>query len=91
MLEVAHMGLHVALMTAPDQMRAAFEMVTEAPARIMGLDFGIEPGRRGSLVVLDAPDPIEAIRLRPARLAVVSDGRVVARTAPALTTVTAGF
>jgi len=91
MLEVAHMGLHVALMTAPDQMRAAFGMVTEAPARIMGLDFGIAPGRRGSLVVLDAPDPVEAIRLRPARLAVVSDGRVVARTEPARCEVTAGF
>jgi cytosine deaminase len=91
MLEVAHMGLHVALMTAPDQMRAAFGMVTEAPARIMGLDFGIEPGRRGSLVVLDAPDPVEAIRLRPARLAVVSDGRVVARTEPARCEVTAAF
>ncbi|MCX7646464.1 MAG: cytosine deaminase [Rhodobacteraceae bacterium] len=91
MLEVAHMGLHVALMTAPEQMRAAFAMVTEAPARIMGLDFGIEPGRRGSLVVLDAPDPIEALRLRPARLAVISDGRVVARSVPARTEVTAGF
>ncbi|MBY6114551.1 amidohydrolase family protein [Mameliella alba] len=91
MLEVAHMGLHVGLMTAPDQMRAGFGMVTESPARIMGLDFGLTPGARGSLVVLDAPDPIEALRLRPARLAVVSNGRVVARTVPARTEVLAEF
>ena len=91
MLEVAHMGLHVALMTAPEQMRAAFAMVTETPAEIMGLDFGLAPGKRASLVVLDAPDPVEAIRLRPARLCVVSNGRVVARTDPARTTLAAGI
>lgn len=91
MLDVAHMGLHVALMTAPDQMRAAFGMVTETPAQIMGLDFGLAPGNRGSLVILDAPDPIEALRLRPARLCVVSNGRVVSRTAPESTTFAGAF
>ena len=82
MLDVAHMGLHVALMTAPDAMRTAFEMVTRTPAEIMGLDFGLEVGKRGSLVILDAGDPIDALRLRPARLVVISKGRVVSRTAP---------
>ena len=83
MLEVAHMGLHLAHMTSPDDMRTAFEMVTLTPAGIMGLDFGLEVGRRASLIVLDAADPIEALRLRPARLAVISNGRVVSRTEPA--------
>ncbi|MEQ5872438.1 amidohydrolase family protein [Sagittula sp. NFXS13] len=83
MLDVAHMGLHVGLMTAPDEMRTAFEMVTRTPAEILGLDFGLAKGKRASLVVLDAPDPIEALRLRPARLAVVSNGKVVSRTEPA--------
>jgi len=87
MLDVAHMGLHVAMMTAPAQMRRCFTMVTESPAQIMGLDFGLRPGARGSLVVLDCPDPVEALRLRPARLAVVSDGRVVARGQPRVTQV----
>ena len=91
MLDVAHMGLHVALMTAPDQMRTAFDMVTASPATIMGLDLGLAPGKRGSLVVLDAADPIEALRLRPTRLAVVSNGRIVARTEPARTALSAGF
>ena len=91
MLDVAHMGLHVALMTSPEQMRTAYEMVTTEPAQIMGLNFGIEPGKRGSLVIMDAPDPIEALRLRPARLCVVSDGKVVARTAPQTCTLSTGF
>ncbi len=85
MLDVAHMGLHVALMTGTDQMRRAFQMVTEAPAQVMGLNFGLHPGARGSLVVYDCATPIDALRLRPARTVVVSDGAVVARTAPAVT------
>ncbi|MBR9842163.1 MAG: amidohydrolase family protein [Rhodobacteraceae bacterium] len=89
MLDVAHMGLHVAHMTSPDDMRAAYDMVTETPAHILGLDYGLKKGGRASLVVLDAPDPIEALRLRPARLHVVSNGRVVAQTVPASTTVLA--
>ncbi|MNC83023.1 cytosine deaminase [compost metagenome] len=35
-------------------------------------------------MLLQARDPIEAIRLRATRLAVVRGGRIVARTAPAV-------
>ena len=85
MLDVAFMGLHVGQFTSPEEMRSCFEMVTASSARIMGLDYGLAPGKAASLVVLDAPDPVEAIRTRPARLAVVSKGKVVARTVPAET------
>ena len=78
MLDVAFMGLHVAQMTSPEDMRACFAMVTEENARIMGLaDYGLRVGARASLVILDAGDPVEALRLRPDRLAVVSRGRIV--------------
>lgn len=87
MLDVAHMGLHIAQMTGTDQMYRSFQMVTEAPAQIMGLNFGLQKGARGSLIVLDCATPIEALRLRPARLSVVSDGVEVARTEPARTAV----
>ena len=80
MLDVAFMGLHVAQMTSPADMRRCFDMVTTETAKIMGFDdYGLEKGKRASLVVLDAGDPIEAIRLRPERLLVVSKGNVVAR------------
>ena len=80
MLDVAFMGLHVAQMSSPADMRRCFDLVTLESAAIMGLaDYGLEVGARGSLVILAASDPIEAIRLRAERLCVVSRGRVVAR------------
>jgi len=82
MLDVAFMGLHVAQMTHPAEMATCFDMVTEGNARILNLDgYGLRPRAQASLVVLDAGNPTEALRLRPARLAVVSKGKVIARTA----------
>jgi cytosine deaminase len=79
MLDVAFMGLHVAQMTHPAEMARCFTMVTECNAAIMGLqNYGLKVGDQASLVVLDASSPIEALRLRPDRLVVVSKGRVVA-------------
>lgn len=80
MLDVAFMGLHVAQMTSPDDMRRCFDMVTTENAAIMGLEgYGLEVGNVASLVILDAGNPIEALRLRPDRLCVVSKGKVVSR------------
>ncbi|MEX2518633.1 MAG: amidohydrolase family protein, partial [Paracoccaceae bacterium] len=82
MLDVAFMGLHVAQMSQPDEMRQCFRMVTEENAKIIGLEgYGLRIGATASLVVLDAGDPIEALRLRPDRLLVVSRGKVVSRKA----------
>ncbi len=80
MLDVAFMGLHVAQMSHPDEMARCFTMVTETNAQITGAeDYGLKVGAQASLVVLDASNPTEAVRLRPARLAVVSKGRVISR------------
>lgn len=82
MLDVAFMGLHVAQMTHPAEMARCFAMVTEENARIMNLQgYGLRPGCRASLVVLDAGHPVEALRLRPDRLFVVSRGKVIAERA----------
>ncbi len=84
MLEVAHMGLHVAQMTSQAQMRACFEAVTVNAAKILGLEgYGLQVGCNADFVLLQARDPVEAIRLRAARLAVVRRGEVVSRMAPA--------
>ncbi|MFC7704678.1 amidohydrolase family protein [Plastorhodobacter daqingensis] len=80
MLDVAFMGLHVAQMSAPDEMARCFDMVTRVNAAIIGADdLGLEVGRTASLVVLDAADPVEALRRRAARRVVISKGRVIAR------------
>ena len=81
------MGLHVAQMTGEEPMRACFDAVTVNSARILGLDdYGLEVGKSADFVLLQARDPVEAIRLRATRLAVVRRGQVVART-PAATAV----
>jgi cytosine deaminase len=79
MLDVAFMGLHVAQMTSPADMRKCFDMVTTENAAIMGLgDYGLAVGKRASFVVLDAGNPIEAVRLRAERLCVIARGKIVA-------------
>jgi cytosine/creatinine deaminase len=81
MLEVAHMGLHVAQMTGQDAMRNCFAAVTVNPARILQLDgYGIALGKNADLVILQAADPVEAIRVRATRLAVLRRGKVIAET-----------
>jgi cytosine deaminase len=85
MLEVAHMGLHVGQMTGTAEMRGMFDSVTSNGAKVMGLDgYGLAPGCHADFVVLQAGDPIEALRLHPARLYVVRRGRVIAETPPVI-------
>jgi cytosine/creatinine deaminase len=91
MLEVAHMGLHVGQMTGRAEMRRCFEAVTVNAAMVLGLEgYGIEPGCRADFVVLQAANPIEALRLKPARLLVVRRGRIIAETPPAASTLYIG-
>ena len=86
MLEVAHMGLHVAQMTSQAAMRQCFDAVTTTPARILGLEgYGLDMGCRADLVLLQARDVVEALRLRAHRLLVLRAGRVVARSEPVVT------
>ena len=69
----AHMG-------GESDMRAALDMVTVAPARILGRqDHGMTVGCRADLVVLDASTVAEAVGGFPARALVVKGGRITAR------------
>ncbi|MBK5926472.1 amidohydrolase family protein [Rhodobaculum claviforme] len=83
MLDVAHMAVHAVPMTAREAMAWAFDSVTLNGARAMGLpDPRLRVGGPASMVVLQARDPIEAVRLRATRLAVIRHGRVLAETPP---------
>jgi cytosine deaminase len=91
MLEVAGMAVHVGQLTGVAEIQACFASVTESSAKIMGLEgYGIAPGCFADLVVLQAADTIEAIRLRPNRLFVLRRGKVLAQAAPQVSTVTMG-
>jgi cytosine deaminase len=91
MLDPAYMGLHVGQMTSDAAMRQCFEMVTTTPARMLGLDdLGLREGALASLVILDASNPVDAIRRRPVRTHVVSRGRVIAKTSTPQTALNLG-
>ena len=85
MLEVGHMAIHVAQMAGIEDKKKIFDALTVNSARTMGLEgYGLNPGCNADLVILQASDPMEALRLKPNRLAVIKGGKVIARTAPRL-------
>jgi cytosine deaminase len=85
MLEVAHMAVHAVPMTSREAIAWAYEAVTTIPAKVMGLDgYGLAVGCHADFVMLQAENPIEAIRMRATRLAVVRRGRIISETAPRL-------
>jgi cytosine deaminase len=87
MLEVAHMGLHVAQMTSQKGIRQCFDAVTVNAARVMHLQgYGLDVGCDASFVLLQARDPVEAIRLRTNRLKVWKRGKLVASTPETMAT-----
>jgi len=85
MLDVALMGLHVGQLSSRADMTWCFDAVTKNSAQIMGLQgYGVAKGCDANLVILQAKDPIEAIRLRATRLTVVRKGKVIAQTPPSI-------
>lgn len=63
-----------------DEIEVALDTVTHAGARGCGFEaYGLVPGNRADLVLLDAQTVAQAVVSRPVRRLVVSGGRVVAR------------
>lgn len=87
MLETAHMGLHVAQMTSQKGIRDCFDAVTVNAAKVMHLpNYGLAAGCDASFVLLQAADAGDAIRLRAPRLKVWRQGRLLAETPVAQST-----
>lgn len=83
MLDVAHMAVHTGHLTSRDAVTRCFDAVTGAGASAFGLQaYGLEKGCNADLVLLDAADAIEAVRLRSPRLRVYRRGRLVSRAEP---------
>jgi cytosine deaminase len=83
MLEVGHMAIHVAQMAGIEDKKKIFDALTVNSAKTLGLEgYGLEKGCNADLVVLQAVDTVEALRLKPNRLAVIKGGKVIARSAP---------
>lgn len=83
MLDVAHMGLHVGQLSSRLDMEWCFDAVTLNSANIMGLEgYGLKRGCKADMVILQANDKIDAIRLRANRLFVIRAGKVISTTKP---------
>jgi cytosine deaminase len=87
MLDALSMLVHVAQMTGRSELFRAWEMVTTNAARAAEVPWGVAEDMPANFVVFDCADESEAIRLRPAARWVVRNGRIVAETEPARSTV----
>jgi cytosine deaminase len=89
-LQVAHVGTHAAQLLSRDEIEETFRMVTWRAARVLGLgeEYGVRAGGPASFLLLPAADGYDAVRRQVRPTHVVSRGRVVATTEPAVTTLT---
>ena len=81
LLEIARWALLAGHLGSNDLGRA-FQMVTAAPARLMGLDadYGVREGARADLLITDAADPEELVAGGSLQRTVLVNGRIVAGT-----------
>lgn len=84
MLAAANLALHIAQMSGHDEIATMYDLITTNAAHTLNIAdrYGIEEGKPANLIVLDAGGAYDALRLMPARLHVIKDGRVVASTTP---------
>lgn len=78
MLEVAFLASHMLWMTAAPDRERLYDMITINAARAIGVsDFGLKVGGPAHLVVLQAPDVLEALREHAPPAFVVSHGKLM--------------
>jgi cytosine/creatinine deaminase len=83
--------VHYGQLSGHEELASMLEFVTTRAARCLGLaPYGLAENGPADLVLFDAPTAADAVRTLAARSAVVSRGRLVARTAPARTTLHLG-
>ena len=80
MLEIAQMAIVFGRMLSEKKKHKVFDSITYGGARALSVEgYGIAKGKFADLVVLQAADPMEAIRIKAARLAVVRRGKIISR------------
>jgi cytosine deaminase len=78
MLEVAFLASHLLWMTGGADIERLYDMVTTDAAKAMNVgEFGLAVGKPAHLVVLGAPDVIEALRWHAPPAHVISHGRLL--------------
>ncbi len=91
MLQVLHMGLHVCQLMGYAQIDAGINLITHNSARTLQLkDYGIQSGNSANMVILPAESGFDALRRQVAVRYSIRQGKVIAETQPAQTTIHLG-
>jgi cytosine deaminase len=78
MLEVAFLAAHLLWMTTASELEQLYDMITTHAAKAMGVrEHALKIGAPANLVVLAAPNVLEALREHSAPAYVVSHGKLV--------------
>ncbi|WP_432667630.1 cytosine deaminase [Wukongibacter baidiensis] len=85
MLQAANLLLHYSHLSGYDEIYELYDMITNYSAKALNIqdDYGIEVGKTADMIILNADDEMDAIRLLSECLYVIRKGNVVATTKPA--------
>lgn len=88
MIAAANLLAHTAHMNGHDQISTLMEMITVRSARTLNVEdsYGLEAGKPADLVILDARNDAEAVRLTSECLYVIRRGKIISHTEPAVRT-----
>lgn len=91
MLQVLHMGMHVAQLMGYAQLNNGLDLITTNSAVTLGLKgYGIAVGNAANLLVLPADSGFDALRRQVPAQFVVREGKVIAQTQPAVSSLLLG-
>ncbi|MER2107624.1 MAG: cytosine deaminase [Solibacillus sp.] len=90
MLQVAHMGIHVAQLMGYEDIVNSVDFITKNSARTLQIEdvYGVEEGKPANFIVLNAENEYEAIRKQATVRYSFRNGKIIAETKPAQTTIT---
>jgi cytosine deaminase len=80
LLQIASLNAHLAHLTGEAELYASLKMVTDYPARTLGLpNYGLTEGATADLVIVDANRVLDTVLAPPPRLATFKAGRLIVR------------
>lgn len=89
MLEVLHLGLHVCQIMGYNDINESLKFITTNSARTLNIqdEYGIELGKKGNLILLDAENGYDVVRRKAPVLYSIRGGKIISSTKPAVTKV----
>ncbi len=92
MVQVLFMAVHVAQMMGNVELANSFDLITTNAAKALRIDseYGVEPGKKANLVVMDASNEHEALAKLSPPLYVVKNGKIIAERSSYETRITHG-